>query len=64
MRPPRPYGLFTFVSGAADDRTFVLAGQPVADHVRHGRPAAQNRDNTTPAVFFRLRFDPRPAPRS
>ena len=27
MQPPRPYGSFTFVSGAADDRTFVLAAQ-------------------------------------
>ena len=60
MKPPRPYGSFTFVSGAADDRTFILAAQrwwPITSGT--GAPAAQNRDNTTPVVFFRLRFDPR-----
>jgi hypothetical protein len=60
VKPPRPYGSFTFVSGAADDRTFILAAQrwwPITSGT--GAPAAQNRDNTTPVVFFRLRFDPR-----
>jgi hypothetical protein len=60
VQPPRPYGSFTFVSGAADDRTFILAAQrwwPITSGT--GAPAAQNRDNTTPVVFFRLRFDPR-----
>ena len=54
FRPPRPYKVFTWVSGAADDRTFVLAAQrwwnPAAG------PTAQDRDNTTPTVFFRLTF--------
>src|SRR5262249_17742172 len=27
VSPPRPYKIFTFVSGTADDRTFVLAAQ-------------------------------------
>ncbi len=59
VKPPRPYGTFNFVSGAADDRTFILAAQrwwPVASGTRG--LAAQKRDNTTPVVFFRLRFDP------
>ena len=59
VTPPRPYQIFTWVSAAADDRTFVLAAQrywPIAS----GQPGlpAQNRDNTTPTVFFRLTFDP------
>ena len=60
VKPPRPYGSFTFVSGAADDRTFVLAAQrwwKVTSGTRGEN--AQQRDNTTPVVFFRLRFDPR-----
>ncbi len=59
VTPPRPYRGFTFVTGAADDRTFVLAAQRWWD-VTSGTAglAAQNRDNTTPVAFFRLRFDP------
>ena len=59
---PRPYSAFTFVSGADDDRTFVLAAQRwwrIASGTRG--LAAEQRDGTTPAVFFRLRFDPPPA---
>ena len=59
VTPPRPYQIFTWVSAAADDRTFVLAAQrywPIASG-QAGLPA-QNRDNTTPTVFFRLTFDP------
>ena len=44
---------------AADDRTFVLAAQrwwPITSGTRG--VAAEHRDNTTPVVFFRLRFDP------
>lgn len=60
VKPPRPYGSFTFVSGAADDRTFVLAAQRWWDVTSGTRgEVAQQRDNTTPVVFFRLRFDPR-----
>ena len=60
VTPPRPYRGFTFVTGAADDRTFVLAAQRWWD-ITSGPDglAAQNRDNTTPVTFFRLRFDPR-----
>ena len=59
VRPPRPYKVFNFVSGAADDRTFVLAAQRwwnVASGEAGAR--AQNRDNTTHVAFFRLTFDP------
>ena len=59
VTPPPPYQIFTWVSAAADDRTFVLAAQrdwPIASG-QAGLPA-QNRDNTTPTVFFRLTFDP------
>ncbi len=59
VTPPRPYRGFTFVTGAADDRTFVLAAQRWWDTTSGtGGLAAQNRDNTTPVAFFRLRFDP------
>jgi hypothetical protein len=30
ISPPRPYGTFTGVSAAADNRTFVLAAQLLA----------------------------------
>ena len=59
VTPPRPYQIFTWVSAADDDRTFVLAAQrywPIGSG-QAGLPA-QNRDNTTPTVFFRLTFDP------
>jgi hypothetical protein len=59
VTPPRPYRIFTWVSAAADDRTFVLAAQrywPIGSG-QAGMPA-QNRDNTAPTVFFRLAFDP------
>jgi hypothetical protein len=59
VRPPKPYGTFIFVSGAADDRTFVLAAQRWWPSTSgSGGPAAQQRDNTTPIAYFRLRFDP------
>jgi len=56
---PRPYQIFTWVSAAADDRTFVLAAQrywPIASG-QAGIPA-ENRDTTTPTVFFKLAFNP------
>jgi hypothetical protein len=56
---PRPYSGFTFVTGADDDRTFILATQrwwPIAQGTRG--LAAEKRNGTTPAAFFRLRFDP------
>jgi hypothetical protein len=59
VAPPPPYWIFTWVSAAADDRTFVLAAQrywPIGSG-RAGLPA-ENRDNTTPTVFFRMTFDP------
>ncbi len=57
VTPPRPYRVFTWVSGAADDRTFVLAAQRYW-HIGHGQAGlpAENRDNTTPTVFFKLTF--------
>jgi hypothetical protein len=59
VTPPRPYQIFTWVSAAADDRTFVLAAQRYW-HIGSGQAGmpAQNRDNTTPAVFFKMTFDP------
>jgi hypothetical protein len=57
--PPRPYKVFTWVSGAADDRTFVLAAQRwwnIASGPAGMR--AQDRDSSTPTVFFKLTFDP------
>jgi hypothetical protein len=59
VTPPRPYRIYRWVSAAADDRTFVLAAQrywPIASG-QAGIPA-QNRDNTTPMVFFKLAFGP------
>jgi hypothetical protein len=59
VTPPRPYNIFTWVSGATDDRTFVLAAQRWW-HIGSGQAGmpAQNRDNAAPTVFFRLTFDP------
>jgi hypothetical protein len=59
VKVPKPYGTFNFVTAAADDRTFILSAQrwwPIASGTRG--LAAEHRDNTTPVVFFRLRFDP------
>jgi hypothetical protein len=49
VRPPRPYATFTWVTGAADDRTFALAAQP------GGQPTASGR---VVMKFFALRLDP------
>jgi hypothetical protein len=59
VTPPRPYRVFTWVSGAADGRTFVLAAQRYW-YIASGRAGlpAENRDNTTPTVFFKLTFAP------
>lgn len=59
VTPPRPYQVFTWVSGAADDRTFVLAAQRYW-YIASGQAGlpAENRDNGAPTVFFRLTFDP------
>ena len=59
VTPPPPDQIFTWVSAAGDARTFVLAAQrywPIGSG-QAGLPA-QNRDITTPVVFFRLAFDP------
>jgi hypothetical protein len=50
--PPRPYRTFSWVSGAADDRTFVLASQPWVPGASPVRNANQ------PTKFFLLHFDP------
>ena len=59
VAPPRPYRIFTWVSAAAGDRTFVLAAQRYW-HIASGQAGmpAQNRDITTPTVFFTMTFDP------
>lgn len=49
ISPPRPYGTFTVVSAAADNRTFVLAAQLLARLPLRCPPATR---------FFRLRIDP------
>ena len=52
---PAPYNTFSWVSAAADDRTFVLAAQewtPIAPG-NAGAPAAK-RDDDTPTKFFVL----------
>ena len=49
VRPPRPYATFTGVTGAADDRTFVLAVQPGQQPTASGRVLTK---------FFLLRLDP------
>jgi hypothetical protein len=49
IRPPRPYGTFIGVSGAADDRTFVLAAVQLTP-----LPYTQ----APPAGLFLLRIDP------
>jgi hypothetical protein len=56
---PRPYGTLTWVSGAADDRTFVLAAQRWW-RIRPGKAglAAEKRDSDTRVRFFRLRLGP------
>jgi hypothetical protein len=59
IRPPRPLGMFTWVSAAADDRTFVLAAQrywPIAPGSKGAR--AEERDAATPTRFFELTFTP------
>jgi hypothetical protein len=59
VTPPRPYNVFTWVSAAANDRTFVLAAQHWWKIARgNAGMRAEERDNTTPTVFFRLSFDP------
>ena len=57
--PPRPYRVFTWVSGTADEHTFVLAAQRWwnISASQAGR-RAQERDNNAPTVFFKLAFDP------
>ena len=49
ITPPRPYGTFIGVTGAADNRTFVLAAQGLASP-----PLTQ----APPTGFFLLRIDP------
>jgi hypothetical protein len=49
VRPPRPYAAFTGITGAADDRTFVLAAQPGQQPTASGRVLVK---------FFQLRLDP------
>ena len=51
VTPPRPYQVFTWVSAAGDDRTFVLAAQRYW-HIGSGQAGmpAQNRDITTPTA--------------
>src|SRR5262249_5122176 len=57
VSPPRPYKIFTFVSGTADDRTFVLAAQRwwhIASETAGQR--AQERDVNARVLFFKLTY--------
>ena len=66
IRPPKPYATWIGVTGAADDRTFVLAAQErhvalskqrvlwLADH----DPGQLARDESPAARFFVLHIDP------
>ena len=59
IRPPAPFGAFTWVSGASDDRTFILAAQRFWAIAPGNRGAkAQERDGTTPTRFFKVSFTP------
>ena len=59
VKPLIPHGIFTFVSAAANDRTFVLSAQRFWAIAPGNRGmAAEKRDSTTPAKFFLLRIDP------
>jgi hypothetical protein len=51
ITPPAPYQVFTELTAAADDRTFVLAAQEVGE----GGPPSTN---PTPQKYFMLRLDP------
>jgi hypothetical protein len=51
VKPPRPYGTFSGVSGAADDRTFVLAAQ------RWVPGASAELNASQPTGFFLLRVN-------
>lgn len=51
--PPQPYGTFTGVTTAADNRTFVLAAQVLARLPLRSPPATR---------FFQLRLDPAARP--
>ena len=59
VTPPAPYGTFTYVSGAADDRTFALAAQRLVP-VPAGRKgaAARQLNSSAQAKFFLLHFSP------
>jgi hypothetical protein len=59
LSPPKPYRVFTWVSGAANDQTFILAAQRYWN-IASGQAGvhAEQKDNTTPTVFFRLTFNP------
>jgi hypothetical protein len=50
VTPPRPYRVFTTVSAAADDRTFVLAAERSSDY--------DDPPSDDPEKYFVLRLDP------
>ena len=59
VTPPRPYGTFSRVSGAADDRTFIVAVQRWVPIPAGSKAAAARRlDESARAKFFLLRFSP------
>ena len=52
--PPAPTGTFIAITGAADDRTFVLAAQPWQPHDTSYAVGL----NSGPVTFYLLRFSP------
>ncbi|HEX9032864.1 MAG TPA: hypothetical protein VF834_13575 [Streptosporangiaceae bacterium] len=56
LTPPKPYTTFSWVSGAADDRTFVLAANKLL--VPGGPYQGQHSWPQSPVRFYLLRFRP------
>jgi hypothetical protein len=56
VAPPKPYRTFTFVTAAADDRTFVLAAQRRWPSASGTQGLSANKQD--PVKFFRLRLGP------
>jgi hypothetical protein len=56
---PAPYNTFSWVTAAADDRTFVLAAQQWAPILPgNAGTSVEKRDDNTPTKFFVLRLSP------
>jgi hypothetical protein len=56
VRPPKPFTTFTWISGAGDDRTFVLAANKLL--LPGGPYTGQHTWPQAPVRFYLLRFSP------